>query len=1482
MKKQNSLTTRLFLEGQEVDLLDEISITANYEIASVKDITKKTSNFSNTITLPGSQNNNRLFNYFFDVKSTGTYFIPPTTYTAKVSNNIPGLAVVSVNLDGNTFNTYDGSTLVTPITDGTSQTSLHDQIDFENWSLNVSGNTDGWVSFKVNGTTVQTNKVTSTVSTYLFPSNQYLYTDVLEIDFTQTQGANGGNIGYNLDFKKKMKAYVLQDGQIILAGYAKLVSATNTDGLIEYQIQITSELGALNALLANQRLQDLYTVTDNSGNIIDLDSPYDHQLIIGNITNSWFGNTPYVYPLIEYGDQDSTSNFTCFYTQNFRPCLYAIKYINDIFASVGYTYTSAFLSSTYFNSLIIPFHEGNFTLVDTFDVQATSNIGSAITFPAYLSAEEEPAPYTSGATSAQFANVDASDPYNLYNATLGTYNPEQAGTYSVSVQYAFNLTFEPVDSGRQLQNPLIGVFVTVNIYNTENPIGGEPYETINLWETELITGAVTFDGLPYFEGTSVTSDTLLVNFADIPIFLTADDQYFDIQISCVAVIDEAEPSDLFPYYGGGGYSDGFIYCNLLRDTPSDLPVIEMQRSTILDGQYLRFKDFVPKNIKQTDFLSSIIRLFNLYIEQDPNIPKHFNIYTRDEYFANQDTLDWTKKVDNLSPFIVKPIPELDAAQLQFTYTKDDDFYNKYYESLYNGFSYGELRLDTGYEFAPGIKNVMKDLIFAPTVPVQSANDMFPSEGPIEIMNTPFTDPIQNSSNTFIQAAGYFAVNGNRSGQPGEPPTINNFTGTKFTRAKVGTKIQYWGNIYTIIAVYNDYCFQVDRTLVRPVLPPLTENQVNGTYYATNDGFNYVTDSNVIVPVMAETPDNGITFKPHKSKPRILYFSKISGGNNKCNPFTIQYTPQPALALTQGTYYYFEPGSPFVTTNSGAETWTQYPFCSHLDDPVNPTRDLLFAQPNELFFSLPVDYPTRNLFSRYWINTVNEITDEDAKFVDCKVKLNSIDISNLDLSDIIALKGTNYRINAIKDYAVDNSLTTQTELIRLPLFQFTTDPATLNLSAIGSLDVACGNFLLTSVSIVDPDGVDIDSYEWTQISGPNTATLATPNTYNTEVTNLEVGTYEFNLKVVTNYGLTTNQQISVTITPHTAAPTVTATNNGPITLPSSTVELLGTATGNSCASVVSTDWTFVSGPTTPTILNPTALNTEVTGLTVAGTYVFEFSAVDNFGIPGTGTTSVVVNPAPTVTIQNFVNGNTLNVSGINGLTQDGSQGLPIVGDGTYYGTYSSFTGAISIDITGDTLPENVLYAVLFKNGTSVSCIDINATGSYSFASETFNGTDTISIIFTTGQCSGTTTSTSSTTTSSTTTTTTTTTSSTTTSSTTTTTTTTTTTPSPTVVIENGIHTANITSVSGISGLTPSFPGITGSGTYSGYHSAFSGAISVTVTGSIPGGPETFSISLLKNGVLVECINVTATGTFVFSSTSYLSTDKITIQLGTGSC
>jgi hypothetical protein len=60
-----------------------------------------------------------------------------------------------------------------------------------------------------------------------------------------------------------------------------------------------------------------------------------------------------------------------------------------------------------------------------------------------------------------------------------------------------------------------------------------------------------------------------------------------------------------------------------------------------------------------------------------------------------------------------------------------------------------------------------------------------------------------------------------------------------------------------------------------------------------------------------------------------------------------------------------------------------------------------------------------------------------------------------------------------------------------------------------------------------------------------------------------------------------------------------------------------------ATIVSYNWSQVSGPNTATIATPNAATTTVSGL-VAGVYVFRFTIKDNFGFIGTSDKKVTVN------------------------------------------------------------------------------------------------------------------------------------------------------------------------------------------------------------------------------------------------------------------
>jgi alpha-tubulin suppressor-like RCC1 family protein len=165
---------------------------------------------------------------------------------------------------------------------------------------------------------------------------------------------------------------------------------------------------------------------------------------------------------------------------------------------------------------------------------------------------------------------------------------------------------------------------------------------------------------------------------------------------------------------------------------------------------------------------------------------------------------------------------------------------------------------------------------------------------------------------------------------------------------------------------------------------------------------------------------------------------------------------------------------------------------------------------------------------------------------------------------------------------------------------------------------------------DPNGVVV-YYKWQQVSGPSANTVLDPTYAETRLSGLVAGTYVYSLTVTDNAWNTNTANVTVTVkATGNVAPTVTAGNDPTITLPTSSTTLAGTATGNNGATIKGLSWKQTSGPATATIASPASINTTVSGLTVAGTYVFSLTATDNNNLTATGTVSVVVNPAPTST------------------------------------------------------------------------------------------------------------------------------------------------------------------------------------------------------------------------------------------------------------
>lgn len=199
----------------------------------------------------------------------------------------------------------------------------------------------------------------------------------------------------------------------------------------------------------------------------------------------------------------------------------------------------------------------------------------------------------------------------------------------------------------------------------------------------------------------------------------------------------------------------------------------------------------------------------------------------------------------------------------------------------------------------------------------------------------------------------------------------------------------------------------------------------------------------------------------------------------------------------------------------------------------------------------------------------------------------------------------------KAYKTDNTVHNPNLYQWITTFTNTTKKGTKVPIANAGADknVAPGSATLTG-SGTDSDG-SIASYVWTQLSGPNNASLSNSNTASITLSNLISGTYTYRLTVTDNAGITDSDYIKVNVNSIYAnvLPTVNAGSDKTITLPLSSVSLGATAT-DSDGTISAYRWTKVSGGNATLTGATTA--TLVASALVEGSYVFRATVTDDDG------------------------------------------------------------------------------------------------------------------------------------------------------------------------------------------------------------------------------------------------------------------------------
>lgn len=131
------------------------------------------------------------------------------------------------------------------------------------------------------------------------------------------------------------------------------------------------------------------------------------------------------------------------------------------------------------------------------------------------------------------------------------------------------------------------------------------------------------------------------------------------------------------------------------------------------GETIAVNGGIPQNVYQKDFLSSIIKLFNLYVYEDSLTTKKVLLKPFVDFYETNvsGVTSWEYKLDRGREIRLRPMSELTSRYYNFKFKYDSDYYNDYYQKSYNS-SFGDYIYDSAYEFAGEKTDI--DLIFSPS------------------------------------------------------------------------------------------------------------------------------------------------------------------------------------------------------------------------------------------------------------------------------------------------------------------------------------------------------------------------------------------------------------------------------------------------------------------------------------------------------------------------------------------------------------------------------------------------------------------------------------------------------------------------------------------------------------------------------------------------------------------------------------------------
>lgn len=487
------------------------------------------------------------------------------------------------------------------------------------------------------------------------PTNrQSNFSRTIQIPSTTSNDAIFGSIylfnTWVVDFDPSIKAdcLILQSGNQVFEGVAQLLAIKQNQSGRTYEIGLYGETANLFKTIGDAELTDL--------DFSDLNHVWDST----NIEDSWnfsetADGTGYYYPFIDYGqnfERQNTAPASFLYTvEDFYPAIYLKEYVDRIFEAAGFTYESNFLNGangSVFKQLIVPYGVSGVPYIT--NEQALGNL-YWVRLNADLTRNN-----LIPVTQFQFGTATPSPYFNSgsYNLSTRKFIAPADRTYNFQLRVTATLV--------QATGPFNSVALTSNLYKN---------------------------------GTVVTPNMVVLWDINTPANTTITQDFFIQDTATVG--DEYE----IRYQGGAiGYtilidSSNTYWLNQIAGTPKMEP-----------GDLWDMNETVVPKVKQSELLSSVISMFNLYVYPDKYNQKKLYIEPWSEFF-DQGVVDWTDLWDLNKGFEVLPSGFYNPKTFKFSYKNGGSFFEKRYQQSYTQ-GYGTRIYDVENEFNTG--DVSKEIV----------------------------------------------------------------------------------------------------------------------------------------------------------------------------------------------------------------------------------------------------------------------------------------------------------------------------------------------------------------------------------------------------------------------------------------------------------------------------------------------------------------------------------------------------------------------------------------------------------------------------------------------------------------------------------------------------------------------------------------------------------------------------------------------------